>query len=381
MSIEIERVENKKQLREFIKVPWAVYKDNPYWVPWLYFERLDFFDKTKNPFFEHAEADYFIARREGRPVGTIAAILNHRHNEFHDENIAHFGIFELLDDPEAAEALLDTACGWARDQGTDKILGPANFSSTLEWGMLFEGYDLPPAILMPYNPPYYNDFVEAAGFTKAMDLLAWNNNMVERLQPGGLPDKLIRVVNKVKDRYRLTIRPADMKDWENEVGRLKKIYNSAWEKNWGFVPLTESEFDLIEHELKPIIDPRIVFFVERDGEPVGFSLSLPDVNQILHKIRPGPSVISSYIGAGRMLLSKRKTDRIRVFAFGVIEEFRGKGVDGLMYYETSKKSVPCGYRWAEASWILENNDAMNRPIKLLGSEIYKRYRVYEKELT
>jgi GNAT superfamily N-acetyltransferase len=246
--------------------------------------------------------------------------------------------------------------------------------------MLFEGYDMPPSILMPYNPPYYNDFVEASGFTKAMDLLAWNNNILERLEPGGLPDKLIRVVNKVKDRYRLTIRAADMKDWDNEVGRLKKIYNSAWEKNWGFVPLTEAEFDLIEHELKPIIDPRIVFFVERDGEPVGFTLALPDMNQVLLKIRPGPSVISSYLGAGRMLLNKRKTDRMRVFALGVIEEFRGKGVDGLMYYELAKISVSCGYKWAEASWILENNDAMNRPIELLCSHKYKRYRVYEKDL-
>ena len=380
MSIEIERVETKKQLKEFIKVAWDVYKDDPYWVPWLYFERLEFFDKTKNPFFEHAEADYFIARREGKAVGSIAAILNHRHNEFHEENIAHFGVFEVMNDPEAAAALLETACNWARDEGTDRILGPANLSSNDEWGSLIEGFDSPPVVLMTYNPPYYLDFIEAAGFTKAMDLLAWNNNAADRLGPGALPDKLIRIVNKVPVRYGLTVRTINMKDWDNEVERIKKVYNSAWEKNWGFVPMTDAEIDHLADNLKMIIDPEIVFAVEKDGEMVGFSLSLPDVNQVLHKIRPGPSVISSYIGAARMLLNKRKTNRIRVFAFGVLEEYRAKGVDALMYYETAKVAAPRGYVWAEASWILENNEAMNRPIELFGSEVYKKYRVYEKTL-
>lgn len=380
MSLEIEKVETKKQLKEFIKVAWDVYKDDPNWVPWLYFERLEFFDKTKNPFFEHAEADYFIARRDGKAVGSVAAILNHRHNEFHEENIAHFGVFEVMNDPEAAAALLETACNWAKEAGTDRILGPANLSSNDEWGSLIEGFDSPPVILMTYNPPYYLDFIEAAGFTKAMDLLAWNNNAAARLEPGGLPDKLLRIVNKVPDRYGLTVRTINMKDWDNEVERIKKVYNSAWEKNWGFVPMTDAEIDHLAVNLKMIIDPEIVFLVEKDGELVGFSLSLPDVNQVLHKIRPGPSVISSYIGAARMVLNKRKTDRIRVFAFGVLEEYRAKGVDALMYYETAKAVGPRGYIWAEASWILETNEAMNRPIELFGSEVYKKYRVYEKTL-
>ena len=161
MSLVIERVETKKQLHEFIKVPWTVHERDPYWVPWLFFERLEFFDKRKNPFFEHAEGDYFIARRNGRAVGTIAAILNHRHNEFHDENIAHFGVFELLDDQEAASALLETACNWARDQGTERILGPLSLSTYDECGLLVEGFDCPPVVLMPYNPPYYIDLLEA----------------------------------------------------------------------------------------------------------------------------------------------------------------------------------------------------------------------------
>ncbi|UCG23829.1 MAG: N-acetyltransferase [Chloroflexota bacterium] len=381
MSLEIERVETKAQLKEFIKVPWTVYEDDPYWVPFLYFERQEFFDKSKSPFFEHAEADYFTARRDGLAIGAITAVMNHRYNEFQDENTAHFGTFEVIEDAEAAAALLQTACDWARDRGADKIQGPANLSSNEEFGLLIEGYDSPPVIMMPYNPAYYAEFIEAAGFEKAMDLYAWNNNAFELNEPGGLPPKLIRVVEKVKKRYGLSIRNVNMKDWDNEVERIKEIYNSAWQKNWGFVPMTDTEIDHLAANLKMIIDPSIVFAVEAGGKTVGFSLSLPDVNQPLHRIRPGPSTIGSYIAAGRMLLNKRNTDRLRVFALGVLEEYRGKGVDALMYYETVKAAAANNYEWGEMSWILENNDDMNRPIETFGSEIYKRYRVYEKQLS
>jgi GNAT superfamily N-acetyltransferase len=380
MSLKIERVESAGQLREFIKVPWRVYRDDPNWVPWLYYERLQFFDKLKNPFFQHAEADYFIARRDGTAVGTIAAILNHRHNEFHAENVAHFGVFELLPDPEAAAALLEAACDWARGRRADRIIGPMSLSTNDEVGMLLEGFDSPPVVLMTYNPPRYLEYMEAAGFTKAMDLLAWNNNTAERIRPGGLPDKLIRVVRKVPERYGLHIRNVNMKEWDAEIERIKKVYNSAWERNWGFVPMTDAEIDHLAQGLKPIIDPAIVYIVEKDGETVGFSLSLPDVNQVLHRLRPGPTVVGSYLAAARMVMNKRKTNRMRVFALGVIEEYRAKGVDALLYYETARAAAPRGYVWAEASWILETNEAMNRPIELLGSQVYKKYRVYERAL-
>ncbi|MFN2189677.1 MAG: N-acetyltransferase [Candidatus Promineifilaceae bacterium] len=380
MTLEIERVETKKQLKQFISVPWEVYKNDPNWVPWLFFERLAFFDKKKNPFFEHAEADYFIARRNGKAVGTIAAVLNHRHNEIHEENTAHFGVFELFNDPEAAALLLETACDWARDRGTDRIIGPANLSSTMEWGMLFDGYDSPPVVLMTYNPPYYNELVEANGFEKVMDLYAWNNRIADRIKPGGFPEKVYRVVSVVKKRYKLSIRPIDMKQFDRELDIVKKVYNSAWEKNWGFIPLTDAEFDSLVGDLKPILDPRIVFVVEADGEPVGFSLSFPDVNQLLLKYRPGPTVIGSYIAAARMMLNKTKTNRLRVFALGVLEKYRGRGVDALMYYETVTRAVPLGYEWAEGSWVLETNDAANRVSEMVGSDLYKRYRLYVKDL-
>ncbi|MCI0399261.1 MAG: N-acetyltransferase, partial [Chloroflexi bacterium] len=292
----------------------------------------------------------------------------------------HFGVFELLPDQEAAEALLETAGRWARDRGVEKILGPMNLSTNDECGTLIEGFDQPPVILMTYNPRYYVEYLEAAGFTKAMDLLAWHGDLAKLVAPGGMPEKVVRIVGKVKDRYGLSIRPLNMKDWDNEIERVKKIYNSAWEKNWGFVPMTDEEIHHLAEGLKPVIDPAVAFLVEKDGDVVGFSLSVPDVNQVLRQVRPGPSTLGSYLGVARMLLNKRKTNRIRVIALGVIEPYRAKGVDGLMYYETAKAAVPRGYPLAEASWILETNDAMNRAIEVMGGVVYKKYRIYEKNV-
>jgi GNAT superfamily N-acetyltransferase len=382
MGLEIVRVSNNKQLKEFVSVAWSVYENEPNWVPFLYFERLEFFDKNKNPFFEHAEADYFIARRDGRAVGSIAAILNHRHNEFHQENVAHFGIFEVMNDPEAAAALLQTACNWAEQRGTDRILGPFNLSTNDECGLLIEGFDDPPAILMTYNPPYYADFMEAAGFQKAMDLYAWLKDAEELAAEGGIPDKLVRIIDKVKDRHGLSIRPLKKSDWEHEVEGVKHVYNDAWLKNWGFVPMTDGEINRLAEGLKPIVDERIAFMVEKDGEPVGFALNLPDISQLLHQIRPGPSLISSYAAIARVLFHLRfnrdKVNRLRAIAFGVRQDFRARGVDGLLLYETCKLAAPSGYKWLEASWILETNDKMNQTIELFGCTLYKKYRIYEK---
>lgn len=376
MSVQIEQVQSEKQLRQFLKVPWLVYKDDPHWVPWLYHDRLHAFTRGKHPFFDHAEADFFIARRDGQPVGIIAAILNHRHNQVHEENVAHFGVFEVLNDPEAAAMLLDTAVTWAKEHGVDKILGPVNLSTNDECGLLVDGFDRLPVIMTTYNPPYYIDFLEANGFTKAMDMWAWwadINDIVNHL-----PEKLLRVVSKVNDRYHLTIRNLNMKDWDNEVAKAKEIYNRAWAKNWGFVPMTDAEFDHLAHSLKPILDPDIAFMVEKDGQPVGVSVSLPDANQPLHKFHPGPSVLSSYLGAAYSLLFKNRADFLRVTILGVLNQYRGNGVDAMMYYETAKAAAKKGYKFAEASWILETNDMMNRPIEMMGGKIYKTYRIYEK---
>jgi GNAT superfamily N-acetyltransferase len=379
VAVTIERVSNEKERRTFIRVPWKVYANDPNWVPWLYYERLEFFDKRKNAFFEHAEADYFIARRDGEPVGAIAAILNHRFNEFQQQNVAHFGAFEVMNDREAALALLAAAEQWARERGADALLGPFTFSTNDETGTLIDGFGSPPVILMTYNQPYVPGFIEAAGFGKAMDLWAWLADLKKINEQ--MPEKVQRVVGKVRERYDLAIRPVNMKNWDGEVAQIKKIYNSAWERNWGFVPMTDPEIEHLAGSLKTVLDPGLVFMVEHKGETVGFTLTVPDANQPLRRIRPGPSRLSSYLAAARVYLNRYKTDTVRVIALGVVEKFRGRGVDALMYYETVRVARERGYRWAEASWILETNDMMNRAIQLMGGEIYKTYRVYEKALS
>lgn len=378
MTTKIEHVQTKKQLEQFIRIPWEVYKQDPNWVPWLYFERLEFFDKTKNPFFEHAEADYFIAYHNGQAVGSIAALINHRHNEFHNENVAHFGVFEVQNNRDAAYALLDTACEWASGRGVDKILGPMNLSTNDECGTLIEGFDMPPLILMTYNPRYYVEFIESAGFTKAMDLWAWRLTVADAVDPEKRTAQAGRIAQKVKERYKLTIRPVNLKDWDNELNRIQDIYNNAWEKNWGFVPMTKAEIARLAESLRPIVDARLAHICEQDGVPVGFSLILPNVNEPLGRARPGASVLGSYIGAARMLWNKRKSEWVRVIALGVVQEFRTHGVDALLYYEGAMASHQLGYKYAEGSWILETNDKMNRAMELFGGQVYKKYRVYEK---
>lgn len=380
-QLAVREVETQSDLTEFIRFPWRVYRDDPNWVPFLYFERKEFFDRNKHPFFKTADVAFFVAWRGERPVGTVAAIVNHNHNEFQQEQAAHFGMFEVLQDDEAAAALLETASDWGRKRGMTKILGPANYSSNYEYGLLVDGFDSPPVVMMTYNPPYYVDMIESAGFDTAMDLWAWHSPFdVYGQGAENLPPKLVRVVGKIRDRYNITIREINMGDWDNEVERFKRIYNSAWSKNWGFVPFTDEEMTHLANGLKMIVDPRITLFAEVDGKPIAGSVPLPNVNEIILKARPGPSYLSSYLAAVRMLLGKRRVNLLRIFAMGVVEEYRGRGVDALFYYETIKRAIACGYTEGEASWILANNDMMNRAIEMMGANVYKTYRIYEKAL-
>jgi hypothetical protein len=235
---------------------------------------------------------------------------------------------------------------------------------------------------MTYNPQYYVAQIESAGFVPAMDLWAWYFSIPELYGPHGekMPPKLVRVVEKIRARYHISIREINMKDWDNELVRFKEIYNAAWSKNWGFVPLTDRELHHLAESLKMIVDPRVTLFAEVDGKPIAASVPLPNANEILLKARPGPSVLSSYLAAIRLLLERRKVKLLRVFAMGVVEEYRARGVDALFYYETVKRAIEAGYTQAEASWILANNDMMNRAIEMMGGKIYRTYRVYEKAL-
>jgi GNAT superfamily N-acetyltransferase len=367
---------------EFIHFQWEVYRDDPNWVPPLISERVEFLDTKRHPFHQHSDVEFFIARRGGRPVGTIAAIQNNRHNEFHQENIGFFGLFEVLEDREAASALLDTACDWARERGLDALRGPANYSTNEEVGLLVDGWDGPPLIMMTYNPPYYADFIEGAGFGKAMDLLAYDLDLAG-LGPGGanLPPKLLRVARKVQERGGFSVRSIDMRRFDREVALFKEVYNSAWEKNWGFVPLEDVEIDHIAAGLKQLLDPRIVVFAEKDGRPIGAMLPLPDVSQALIRAYPRPGVPEWWTMVKLLWHWKVRgcVDRIRGFAGGVLEEYRGRGVEAVLLVEMAKRAMP-RYRRGEISWVLENNMMMCRLATMLGAEVYRTYRIYEKPL-
>lgn len=370
-TIEITRVTSKKDLKDFIKLPWKIYKNDPNWVPPLISQQKANFDKKKHPFFEHSEADFFIARKGKELVGTIVAILNNRHNKVHEENVGFFGFFETVQDYNVAEKLLDTVMDWAKSKKLDYIRGPENYSQNEVSGLVVDGFDTPPVILMAHNPTYYKDFLEQYGFTKAMDM--WAYCMDKDTQ---IPERLIKVVERIKARSDVTFRNINKKILNKEVEKVKYVYNHAWEKNWGFVPLTDREIDHIADELKPIVDPDIVFFAEKDGEPIGFSLAAPDINQALQKIngRLFP------FGIFKLLYHARKINRLRVIIMGVVKEYRNKGIDSVFYLDTYRKGVEKGYNWGEFSWILETNDPMNTALRNIGAKVYKTYRIYEKKV-
>ena len=356
---------------EFIKLPSQIYRNDPYWVPPLIIERKEFLDRRKNPFFQHSNVIIYLAKRDSETVGRIAGIVNHNHNKFHQENVGFFGFFECVNDYAVAKALLDSVRQWLRSKRTEIMRGPANFSSNEEWGFLLEGFDSPPVIMMSYNPPYYLNFMERYGLVKAKDLYAY---FIDKSLPP--PERVVKMAENIKNRENIKIRNINMKDFKNEVKKIKGIYNSAWSKNWGFVPMTDEEFDHLAKSLKQIVDPHMVFIAEVEGKPAGFSLALPDFNQVLIRLngRLFPLGILKLLWHTKI---KNKIDGVRIITMGVIPEFQKRGIDTVFYAETYNVGVKRGYTWAETSWILEDNILMNRALELLGAKLYKKYRIFE----
>ncbi len=370
-NLDLITVKRKKQLLEFIKFPWRIYKKDPQWVPPLIAERKEFLDKRKNPFFKHAEVVFYLSKKNGQTVGRIAGIINRNHIEYHQEKVGFFGLFECVKDYQVAKVLLDAVRSWLKSKGMEIMRGPANFSSNEEWGFLAEGFDSPPVIMMGYNPPYYLSFMESYGLVKAKDLYAY---FIDKSLPP--PERVVRMAENIKKRGNIKIRNVNMKQFEGEVKRIKQIYNSAWSKNWGFVPMTDHEFDHLAKNLKRIVDPHMVFIAEVDQKPAGFSLALPDFNQVLARLngRLFPFGILKLLWHTKI---KNKIDGVRIITMGVVPEFQKRGIDTVFYVETYNVGVKRGYRWAEMSWILEDNVLMNRTLRLLGAKLYKKYRIYE----
>jgi hypothetical protein len=380
-NVRIVPITTEDQRKQFARFPWTIYKDDPNWVAPIYMDRLTLLNPEKHPFHEHADVQYFMAFRGEELVGTISAQVNHRHNEHFHDKVGFFGFFEMVDDYAVAQALLQAAAEWLRAQGMDAMRGPESFSQNEECGLLVGGHDGPPRVLMTYNPPYYQDFLERAGFEKAQDLYAWDlRTTIFDLDVQRLPRKFLRVAEEAKKRENLTIRPLNMKRFDEDVELIKQVYNAAWEQNWGFVPFTDHEIEHLAGEVKMFADPDLVHLAFVDGEPVGISVGLPDVYQALVKARPQPNIWSLPWTLVKFLWHRRKIDAFRLWAMGVLPEYRALGIDALFYVETARRSFAKGYVRCEMSWILESNTMMNRIIERLGGEIYRTYRLYEKPL-
>ena len=373
MSIKIIPAEGKL-LKKYIDYPHELYADDPQYVPELYMAQKDMFSRKKNPFFEHAEVESFLAEKDGKTVGRISAILNHNYNEYHKCTVGFFGFFDVVNDYDVAKTLLDTAVAWCRNKGCDAILGPTNFSTNDTAGILIDGYHEPAKIMMSYNKPYYRDLVEQYGFEKDIDLYAYI------LYTDKASEKSIRLAQSLEERLNrqgIIFRNINLKNFKSEVAAIREIYNDAWANNWGFVPWTDAELDHLAKELKLIANSNWIYMAEDKGKPIGFGLTLHDVNEVTKTFKKGRLLPFNVI---KLLLKKNKTRFVRILALGVKNEYRRKGIEAIFFakniLQARKENVVAG----EVSWVLENNIEMNVSAKKLNSELYKTYRIYKDNL-
>jgi GNAT superfamily N-acetyltransferase len=376
-SVEIRPVRSRRELKRFVKVPFRLHREHPQWVPPLTYERMQFLNREKNPWFEHGEAEYLIAERESEPVGRITAQIDERWDESQGGSDAMFGFFETVDDPAVAGALLDAAAEWAAERARSRILGPMDFTTNDEVGILIEGHELRPYILENWHPPFYETLLEAHGFGKAMDLLMWELELGSLKQGEKFDPSIHAAAQKALRDEGVTIRNIDKGNLAREMRLFTPVYNDAWADNWGFVPPTDAEIEFHAKILKQVLDEDWAYIAEKDGEAIGAALTLPDVNQVLAKM--GGRLLP--LGWLRFLLGKRKVDRLRVFALGVKHDYHHTGVAAGLYLkhlETAHK--PGAIEGGEMGWILETNEPMNRAMEGMGGRVVKKYRIYEKAI-
>ena len=375
-SVSIRPVRTRRELKRFVKVPFHLHRERPQWVPPLIYERMRFLDRGKNPYFEHAEAEYFLAEREGEAVGRITAQVDERWDEFQGGSDAMFGFFETTDDPDVAGALLDAAEGWARERGRERLLGPMDFTTNDEIGILIEGFELPPMILQNWHPPFYRELLDGAGYGKAMDLLMWHLALGDLKEGDQFAPEIHAAAEKALRDEGVTIRNFSKRNLDQEMLRFREVYNEAWADNWGFVPPTDAEVEFHAGLLKQVLDEDWGYIAEKDGETVGVAFTLPDINQALAGM--GGRLLP--FGWLKFLRARRRIDRVRVFALGVKNAYRHSGVAAGLYLKHLEAASPEGIPAGEMGWILETNKAMNRAMEGMGGTVVKRYRVYEKAL-
>lgn len=370
--IQIKTVSDKKNLKLFIDFPHDLYKDDKNYVPELFIAQRDLL--TKHPFLKNAEIKLFLAYQDKKIVGRIAAILSKNHNEFNHTNEGFFGFFDVINSIDVAKALFDEAEKWLKAKHVDAIVGPMNPNTNETCALLIKGFDLPPVAMMTYNFPYYQTLIEQLGYQKQTDLLAY---IIETKDFDDKPIRLMESFEKRLNEKGITIRPVNLKDLNKEVEHLRKVYNEAWDKNLGFVPMTDEEFRYMAKDLKLVIDTDFCLVAEKDGVAVAFSLCIPDINQVQIKVKRGRLLPT---GIFKLLFGRKKIDTIRVVALGVTEPFRKMGIEAIFYGNIIKKGIEKGYKQAEASWILEDNLLMNKAMQNIHGRAYKTYRIFEKKL-
>ncbi len=372
LDISVKPVSSSSELKTFMKLPWKLYVGDMNWVPPMFFDVGGKLNKKHNPFFDHAQAEYFIAWRGAEPVGRITAQIDEHYAKHWGPGTGHFGFFESIDDPAVARALFETARDWLKNKGIERMQGPYNFNINDECGLLVDGFDTPPMILMTHNPRYYQRMFDDFGFKKVQDLLAYRLDAVAEA-----PEDVKNYAEMIRKKEGVVIREWNLKDFDNEMKKFIEVYNSAWEKNWGSIMLTERELMAHSMELKYLLDPRLAFFAEtRKGEVMGLSLTLPNLNEYI--IRLNGHLYNLLPARWYPMVIKKKYTSCRVFALGVKAEFRRSGVGAVFYYDTLMAAKRLGYTWGEMSWILESNEAMNRAIQHMGGVVYKTYRIYER---
>ena len=376
-SVSIRPVRTRRELKRFVKVPFRLHRDHPQWVPPLILDRMQFLNREKNPWFEHGEAEYLIAERDGEPVGRITAQVDRGWDEAQGGSDAMFGFFETIDDAEVCGALLDAATEWAAARGRNRILGPMDFTTNDEVGILIEGYERRPYILENWHPPYYRSLLEQHGFGKAMDLLMWELNLGTLKEGERFDPSIHAAAQKALREEGVTIRNIDKRDLAREMRLFTPVYTDAWSENWGFVSPTDAEVAFHAKTLKMVIDEDWAYIAEKDGEAIGAALTLPDINQVLAKMN-GRLLPFGWL---HYLLGRRKIDRLRVLALGVKHAYHHTGVAAGLYLkhlETAQK--PGAIQGGEMGWILETNEPMNRAMEGMGGKVVKRYRCIERAL-
>lgn len=367
---QIRPVSTKSELKSFIDFPHDLYQHDANYVPELYIAQRDLL--TKHPFLQHSSIQPFLLFEDGKIIGRIAAILNNNHNQFNHTNDGFFGFLDAIDDEAAFRQLTDTAVSWLKEKGVTNIIGPVNPSTNETCGVLVEGFDSSPMIMMTYNYPYYDKHLQKLGFGKKTDLIAYN------LEKGQLNEKSIRLMDAFRARLaqkNIIIRNGNLKNFRQEVDGLRKVYNEAWDKNLGFVPMTDAEFDYMAKDMKLVLDPDFCLVAEHEGKLIGFALCLPDINQVQKKVKRGRLLPT---GIFKLLFGKKKINAIRILALGVTEPYRKMGIEAIFYGTIMQKGIEKGMVHGEASWILEDNLMMNQAMQNINGKPYKKYRIYEK---